>query len=199
MTAGKNIIPQSHTITKKDRNNLTGNKSFVIWLTGLSGSGKSTIANYLEQRLFRHNILTYILDGDNIRLGLNNDLGFEEKDRKENIRRVGEVSKLMADSGIIVLSALISPFKKDRNSVRNLFGENEFIEIFVRCPLEVCRQRDVKGLYNKVSKGELENFTGIDSIYEEPEEPEIIVDTDKSTVEECVDKIYDFIKDKLRI
>ena len=194
-----NIVHQIHNTTKEDRNKLTGNKSFVIWFTGLSGSGKSTIANRLELKLYKEGILTYILDGDNIRSGLNKDLDFTDEGRKENIRRIGEVSKLMVDSGIVVLTAFISPFRDDRKVVRDLMGKDEFIEVFVKCPVEVCEERDVKGLYEKARKGGIKNFTGIDSDYEEPAEPEYILDTSKQTIEESVDKLYKYIEPGLRI
>jgi adenylylsulfate kinase len=194
-----NIIPQKYSISKKDRNRLLGNKSFVIWFTGLSGSGKSTIANGLEKKLFEKGHLTYLLDGDNIRFGLNKDLGFDEAGRNENIRRIGEVARLMTDAGVIVLTAFISPYKKDRGSVRKLLNENEFIEVYVKCPLNVCEERDVKGLYSKARAGEINNFTGIDSPYEEPDNPELVTDTSKETIEDSVNKIYNFIESKLRI
>ncbi|MBV6478187.1 MAG: putative adenylyl-sulfate kinase [Ignavibacteria bacterium] len=193
----KNIIPQKHSISKKDRSKLTGNKPIVIWFTGLSGSGKSTLVNVLEQRLFKRRILTYILDGDNIRMGLNKDLGFSDIDRKENIRRVSEAAKLLTDAGVVVLTAFISPFREDRLNARKLFGVNEFIEVYVKCPIEICRERDVKGLYKKAKEGKIENFTGIDSDYEEPENPELIVDTSIMSVDEAVNVIEKFIELKL--
>lgn len=191
------IIPQIHSISKKDRNKLLGNKSFVVWFTGLSGSGKSTLANNLEMKLNNDGILTYILDGDNIRHGLNKDLGFSEEDRKENIRRIGEVSKLMVDSGIIVLTAFISPFREDRNTVRKLLADNEFLEVYVKCPVEICEERDVKGLYKKARTGEIKQFTGIDSPYEDPVNPEFIIDTGNTSLEKSTEDLYKFIKKKL--
>ena len=193
------IIPQIHSTSKKDRNKLLGNKSFVVWFTGLSGSGKSTLANNLEMKLINDGILTYILDGDNIRHGLNKDLGFSEEDRKENIRRIGEVSKLMVDSGIIVLTAFISPFREDRNTVRKLLGDNEFLEVYVKCPVEICEERDVKGLYKKARGGEIKHFTGIDSPYEDPVNPEFILDTENTSLEKSSEDLYKFIKKKLSI
>lgn len=193
------IIPQIHSTAKKDRNKLLGHRSFVVWFTGLSGSGKSTLANNLEIKLINDRVLTYILDGDNIRHGLNKDLGFSEEDRKENIRRIGEVSKLMVDSGIIVLTAFISPFREDRNTVRKLLGENEFVEVYVKCPVNICESRDVKGLYKKARKGEIKHFTGIDSPYEEPVNPEFIIDTEKNPAEKSTEELYEFIKKKLSI
>lgn len=197
--SGSNIIPHSTTITKEDRNNLLGNKSFVIWFTGLSGSGKSTLANKLEEKLSRKKILTYLLDGDNIRMGLNNDLGFDETGRKENIRRIGEVSRLMVDSGVVVLTAFISPFRQDRDSVRKLLKPGEFIEVYVKCPLNICEERDVKGLYSKARTGEIKNFTGIDSPYEEPVNPEITIDSGKNSIEESIDKLLKFLEPKLSL
>jgi len=169
----QNITWQNHKITKEDRSNLTNQKPCVLWFTGLSGSGKSTIANRVEELLYQNKNYTYLLDGDNIRHGLNKDLGFDEKDRAENIRRIAEVVKLFVDSGLIVITAFISPFKKDREFVRNLLEKGEFIEIFIDTPLEVCEKRDVKGLYKKARNGEIKNFTGIDSAYEKPINPEI--------------------------
>ena len=192
------VIPQIHKINKEDRNKLTGNRSFVIWFTGLSGSGKSTLANFLEQKLHNNGILTYILDGDNIRTGLNKDLDFSDEGRKENIRRIGEVAKLMTDAGIIVLTAFISPFREDRETVRELMNNNHFIEIYVKCDLKVCEERDVKGLYSKARAGEIKDFTGIDSPYEEPENPEFVVDTTESSIEESVERIYKYLEALLK-
>ncbi|HMS65644.1 MAG TPA: adenylyl-sulfate kinase [Ignavibacteria bacterium] len=193
------IIPHLHNTSKSDRNKLLGNRSFVIWFTGLSGSGKSTLSNELEQKLISSGILTYILDGDNIRHGLNKDLGFSETDRKENIRRIGEVSKLMVDSGVVVLTAFISPFREDRITVRQLLNKNEFIEVYVKCPVEICEERDVKGLYKKAREGKIKEFTGIDSPYEEPENPEITIETDKLSLKESAGKLFELIKEKLII
>ncbi|NPA53483.1 MAG: adenylyl-sulfate kinase [Aquificae bacterium] len=192
----KYIIPHKGNITKKDRQRQKGHKSAILWFTGLSGSGKSTLAHAVEEKLFEMGIHTYVLDGDNIRTGLNKDLGFSAEDREENIRRIGEVAKLFVDAGIITLTAFISPYKKDRELVRNLVEEGEFIEIYVKCPLEVCEQRDVKGLYKKAREGLIKNFTGIDDPYEEPENPEIIVETNKETIDESVNKIISYLKEK---
>lgn len=183
---GKNIIPQNLTISKKDRNKLLGNRSFVIWFTGLSGSGKSTLANETEKILNKKGYLTYILDGDNIRGGLNRNLTFSEEDRKENIRRIGEVAKLMVDAGIIVITAFISPFREDRDAVRKLLDEGEFIEVYLNTPVEKCEERDVKGLYKKAREGEIKDFTGINSPYETPLNPEVIINTAENTAEESV-------------
>jgi len=189
----KFIIPHKGRINKADRQRLMGHRSVILWFTGLSGSGKSTLAHAVEEKLFSMGVHTYVLDGDNIRTGLNKDLGFSEEDRKENIRRIGEVAKLFVDAGLIVLTAFISPYRRDRDFVRNLVEEGEFIEVYVKCPLEVCEQRDVKGLYKKARQGIIKNFTGIDDPYEEPLSPEITVETDKESVEESVDKIIGYL------
>ncbi|MEO8664077.1 MAG: adenylyl-sulfate kinase [Ignavibacteria bacterium] len=193
------VIPQDHKIKREDRNNILGNRSFVIWFTGLSGSGKSTLADCLEQKLYENGILTYILDGDNVRTGINKDLDFSETGRKENIRRIGEVVKFMTDAGVVVLTAFISPFIEDRDSVRKLLGSDSFFEIYVKCDLSVCEKRDVKGLYSKARSGEVKSFTGIDSPYQEPLDPEFIIDTSENSVEDSVEKIYRFIKEKLTL
>lgn len=189
-------IVWSHTdVSKEKRQRLNGHRSAVLWFTGLSGAGKSTVANALEQRLHRLYMRTYILDGDNIRHGLNRDLGFGDTDRRENIRRIGEVSKLFVDAGTMVLTAFISPFRSDRQIVRDMLLPGEFIEVYVECPLEVCEGRDVKGLYRRARAGQIPNFTGIDSPYEEPEAPEIVIDTSRLTLEESVDKILGYLAD----
>ncbi|WP_156778770.1 adenylyl-sulfate kinase [Clostridium formicaceticum] len=189
----RNNIVWHHTNKKKeDRETLLKQKGAVLWFTGLSGSGKSTVANAVEKKLFEAGRATYLLDGDNVRHGLNKDLGFDTKDRIENIRRIAEVSKLFVDAGIITLTAFISPFIEDRNQVRSLLGDR-FIEIFVDCSLETCEGRDPKGLYKKARAGEIKDFTGIDSPYQKPIHPEIIVATDVETVEECRDKIIRYL------
>jgi len=192
-----NIIPHLHAITKFVRQSANKHRSLVIWFTGLSGSGKSTLAGKVEELLFKRGIKTYVLDGDNVRTGLNKNLSFSAEDRKENIRRIGEASKLFVDAGVVVLTAFISPYRKDRDTVRTLLENGEFIEIYVKCPVEVCEQRDVKGLYKKARMGEIKNFTGINDPYEEPLHPELIVETDKLSVEETVKKIFDFIIPKI--
>jgi len=189
----KKVYWQSHKISKLDRSKLLGQKSFLIWFTGLSGSGKSTIANLLEYDLHKLGYLTYILDGDNIRHGLNSDLDFSAKDRAENIRRIGHVANLFVDAGIITITAFISPFEKDRNFVRNLLGNKNMIEVFVDCPLEVCVKRDTKGLYKKASVGEIKDFTGISSPYERPKNPDIVVDSSKMDVKESVKLILKYL------
>lgn len=182
-----------HKVTKEDRQRIKGHKSAVIWFTGLSGSGKSTLANELEYKLHSLGVHTYVLDGDNIRHGLNSDLGFSPGDRQENIRRIGEVAKLFVDAGLIVLVSFISPYRRDRNIARSLVEPDEFIEVYVKCPLEVAEQRDPKGLYKKARTGIIQEFTGISAPYEEPESPEIVVETDKLSVEESVEKIFKYL------
>lgn len=184
------IYPHQHKVSRTMRSGVKGHDPLVIWLTGLSGSGKSTIANELEYQLVtKHSAHTYLLDGDNIRTGLNVGLDFSDEDRKENIRRIGEVAKLMHDAGLVVITAFISPFRSDRDMVRQLFAPGEFWEVFVSCPLEVCEQRDPKGLYVKALKGEIAQFTGINSPYEAPISPELIVESDLHPVDECVSSI----------
>ncbi len=192
----KFIVPHSPIITKKDRQRLNGHKSCILWFTGLSGSGKSTIAHRVEEILYERGIRTYVLDGDNIRLGLNKNLGFSKEDREENIRRISEVAKLFVDAGLIVLTAFISPYRKDRNLARSLVEDGEFIEIYVKCPLEVCEKRDVKGLYEKARMGIIKQFTGIDDPYEEPENPEIIIETNKNSLEECSNMVVKYLENK---
>lgn len=183
-----------HTIQKADRIKAYAQKPFILWFTGLSGSGKSTLANLVETQLFGQGYKTYLLDGDNIRQGLNADLGFDEASRMENIRRVAEVAKLFVDSGTIVIAAFISPFEKDRQMVRNLVQKDEFIEIFVDASLDVCEHRDPKGLYKKAREGKLKEFTGIDSAYERPHAPEIHIDNTCQSAEESVKNIVDYLK-----
>ena len=185
-------------VSKQDRIKKQGHKSCVVWLTGLSGAGKSTIAHAVEEKLFEEGIRTYVLDGDNVRHGLNKDLAFTPEDRRENIRRIGEVTKLFVDAGIITIAAFISPYRNDRDSVRQLFKENEFIEVYIKCSLEECGRRDPKGLYQKAQKGEIPNYTGVSAPYEMPEKPELILETDKDCVDECVNKLISFLN-KLKI
>ncbi|WP_423801961.1 adenylyl-sulfate kinase [Neobacillus sp. SAB-20_R2A] len=196
MSKSTNITWHNATITKEDRRAQNGHGSCTLWFTGLSGSGKSTIANAVSNELFRQGINEYVLDGDNIRHGLNKDLGFSEEDRTENIRRIGEVAKLFVDSGQIVTTAFISPFRSDRDNVRALFQEGEFIEVFIDCPLDECERRDPKQLYVKARKGEIKDFTGIDSPYESPENPEIIIRSDLVTVEEAVEQVLGYLRNK---
>lgn len=168
----------------------------MIWFTGLSGAGKSTVANALDEKLFEHGRHTYLLDGDNVRHGLNRDLGFSDQDRVENIRRIGEVGRLFTDAGIIVLSAFISPFRSDRQMVRNLFPVGEFIEVFVSTELAICEERDPKGLYKKARAGEIRHFTGIDSAYEAPTSPELLVDAGRESVDSCTQTIFDYLTER---
>ena len=192
----KNIVWHEHHVSKEERSSIKDQKPCILWFTGLSGSGKSTVANAVESRLFELNKHTYLLDGDNVRMGLNKGLGFSDKDRVENIRRIGEVSKLFVDAGTIVLTAFISPFQKERDAVRSLVNENEFIEVFIDTPLEVCESRDPKGLYKKARKGEIANFTGISSPYEAADKAEIHIKADKLNTDECVDLVINYLKEK---
>ncbi len=194
MSNNENIIHHNHEVTKEKRFFIKSQKPCIVWFTGLSGSGKSTIANALEQRLNQLQKHTYLLDGDNIRLGLNKGLTFSDEDRVENIRRIGEVAKLFVDSGTIVLSAFISPFRKDREIVKELVEEDEFIEVYVDTPLAVCESRDPKGLYKKARAGEIPNFTGISSPYEAPLSADITIQTDSLDIDSSVEKIINFLQ-----
>lgn len=198
MSASSNIIPQHFKINKSQRVQQNGYKPCIVWFTGLSGSGKSTLANAVEELLMNQEVHTYVLDGDNIRLGINRDLDFSAEGRKENIRRIGEVAKLFVDAGVVVLTAFISPFKSDRAMVRSLVDIGEFIEVFVDCPLDVCEQRDVKGLYKKARAGEIADFTGISSPFEKPEQAEITVHTDQITIEEAATRIANTVLQQIR-
>lgn len=191
-----NITWHDTTITKLDRRIQNGHGSCTLWFTGLSGSGKSTIANAVSHELYRLGINEYVLDGDNIRHGLNKDLGFSDNDRTENIRRIGEVAKLFVDSGKIVTTAFISPFRSDRDQVRALFDEKEFIEIYVDCPIDECERRDPKQLYAKARRGEIKDFTGIDSPYEAPERPELTIHSDQVTVAESVQQVLNYLREQ---
>lgn len=193
MLKEKNIVWHPCKVSQKDREKIRGHKSCLMWFTGLPSSGKSTIAHELEYNLSKRGMHTYVLDGDNIRHGLNKNLGFSKEDRKENIRRVGEVARLFVDAGIITLAAFISPFREDREAVRNLLNDGEFIEIYVKCPIEVCMKRDPKNLYKKAMAGEIKDFTGISQPYEEPSNPEIIIETDRLSIGESVNKILDYL------
>lgn len=196
MTKSQNITWHDSEVTKTERQAQNGHKSVVLWFTGLSGSGKSTISVALEKALFERRIHAYRLDGDNIRHGLNNNLGFSPEDRKENIRRIGEVSKLLADAGLITLTAFISPYREDRDRVREILEDGEFIEVYAKASVETCEQRDPKQLYKKARAGEIKNFTGIDAPYEAPEYAEIVVDTETTSVEEAVQQILEYLEDK---
>ncbi len=198
MTEKLYIIPHNHKVSRKERERLNEHKAFAIWFTGLSGSGKSTLASVLENKLHQDGYRTYILNGDNVRSGLNSDLNFSEDSRKENIRRIAEVANLMIDAGLIVLSAFISPHRSERQRVKDTVGAANYIEVFVDCPLEECQKRDIKGLYQKALKGEISNFTGISSSFEEPEKPHIKVPTHQLSIEEGVEMIWSFIQPKLK-
>jgi len=194
--SNKNIVWHDHHVTKVECSSIKEQKPCILWFTGLSGSGKSTIANAVESKLLELNKHTYLLDGDNIRMGLNKGLSFSDEDRMENIRRIGEVSKLFVDAGTIVLTAFISPFQKERDAVRTLVNEDEFIEVFIDTPLEVCESRDPKGLYQKARKGEIPNFTGISSPYESPTTPEIHIRNNKISIEDVTTQIIDFLQER---
>ncbi|CAI6244200.1 adenylyl-sulfate kinase [Bacillus subtilis] len=196
MTHNPNIIWHPAAISKSDRQSLNGHKSCVLWFTGLSGSGKSVLANSVDEKLYRKGIQSYVLDGDNIRHGLNKDLGFQTGDRIENIRRIGEVAKLFVDSGQMILTAFISPFREDRDMVRALFPKGEFFEIYVKCPLHVCEQRDPKGLYKKARNGEIKHFTGIDSPYEAPLSPDFIIESDQTSISDGADLIINALQNR---
>ena len=190
------VVWHNTTVTHEDRIKLKQQKPVVLWFTGLSGSGKSTVANAVESKLLSLGKHSYLLDGDNVRHGLNKDLGFSDDDRVENIRRIGEVAKLFVDSGAIVLTAFISPFISDREQVRDLMAEDKFLEVFIDTPIEVCEQRDPKGLYKKARADEIKNFTGIDSKYEVPLSPEVHVKTANKSVEECAEFVVAQLVDK---
>lgn len=190
---GQNLFRHKGKIDRGKRELNNGHRSGLIWLTGLSGSGKSTLAHELEQKLFERGVQAYVLDGDNIRKGLNRNLGFSSQDRQENIRRIGEVSKLFVDAGMIVISAFISPYENDRAYARDLISDGDFMEVYCKSSLAKCEERDVKGLYKKARKGEIENFTGISAPYEEPINPEIIVDTENLSLQECVENVLKYL------
>jgi adenylylsulfate kinase len=182
------------TVTRERREKINMHRAKLLWFTGLSGSGKSTLAHALEEQLHQRGCRTYVFDGDNVRHGLCRDLGFGIEDRTENIRRIGEMSKLFVDAGIIALTAFISPIRKDRANVRQLFQESDFIEVYVKASIDTCEVRDVKGLYKKARAGEIPNFTGISSPYEEPENPEIVIDTENRDIDECVDSLLESLE-----
>ena len=192
-----NNIKWHHAVIKREhREQQNKHKSVVLWFTGLSGAGKSTIAHAVEENLHSLSCRTYVLDGDNVRHGLCSDLGFSVADRTENIRRIGEVAKLMMDGGLIVLTAFISPFRSDREKARSLMPHGDFLEIHCNCSLDVCESRDVKGLYKKARTGLVKEFTGVSSPYEEPINPELILDTDKLSLDECVERVFDMLKQR---
>ena len=195
----ENIIPHGYEIAVEDRKKLNQHNSFLLWFTGLSGSGKSTIANVVEQELHKKGIKTYTLDGDNIRKGINKDLTFVPEDRTENIRRIAEISALMIDAGIVVLAAFVSPYKKDRINIKNVVKDVNFVEIYINTSVEECERRDVKGLYKKARAGEIKNLTGISSPYQAPENPDIEINTEIENINESVNKILSFIENKLKV
>ncbi|BAH45242.1 MULTISPECIES: adenylyl-sulfate kinase [Brevibacillus] len=190
-----NIVWHPTTITKQDRQKRAGHKSCVLWFTGLSGAGKSSLANAVEHELHQRGLASYVLDGDNIRHGLNRGLGFGAEDRQENIRRIGEVAKLFVDAGVITLTAFISPYREDRELARNLVEAGEFIEVYVKCSLDECERRDVKGLYRKARSGEIGQFTGISAPYEEPLRAELVIESDKQTIEESVQMVLTYLEE----
>ena len=191
-----NVVWEQSLVSRQDRETLNGHRSFVLWFTGLSGSGKSTLAHAVEKKLYEKGCRTFVLDGDNVRHGLSSNLSFSKDDRKENIRRIGEAAKLMNEAGVIALTAFISPFRADREMVRNLFPHGEFVEVYCNASLEVCEGRDVKGLYKKARAGEIKNYTGIDSPYEAPINPEISVATDSDKLELCAVQVMEILRSK---
>jgi adenylyl-sulfate kinase len=195
----RNIVPQEFQITHRQRTSLKGHNPLLIWFTGLSGSGKSTLANALEKALFEKKIHTYLLDGDNIRAGLNNNLSFSPEDRTENIRRIAEVAHLMIDAGLVVLASFVSPYREDRESVKRIVGYQNVVEVFVNTPIAECERRDVKGLYAKARAGEIKNFTGVNAPYEAPMAPDIEIDTTKVSVDKAVGLIVDQIEKRIKI
>ena len=196
LSKATNIVWHQSSVDREARSQQRGHRSAILWFTGLSGSGKSTLANAVNVALHKNGYSTYVLDGDNIRHGLCKDLGFSDVDREENIRRIGEVSKLFLDAGIIVLTAFVSPFRIDRDNARALVGENDFIEIYCSANLNICEIRDTKGLYAKARKGDIQDFTGISSPYEEPLSPELKIDTGNIAIDECVDMVINFLVNK---
>ncbi|WP_452230582.1 MULTISPECIES: adenylyl-sulfate kinase [unclassified Lacinutrix] len=195
----ENIIAHNYQVSKEDRQEKNKHKSFLLWFTGLSGSGKSTIANVVEQELYKLGISTYTLDGDNIRKGINSDLTFAPQDRTENIRRIAEIGNLMVEAGLVTLAAFVSPYRKDRENIKDIIKDVNFIEIYINTSVEECERRDVKGLYKKARAGEIKNMTGISAPYEAPENPDIEIKTEEKTVEEAVQLIMEFIKPKLAL
>ncbi len=192
-TKSSNTVWHHATVTRARREQANQHKSVILWFTGLSGAGKSTLAHAVEERLYTMGCSTFVLDGDNVRHGLCSDLGFSDADRVENIRRIGEIAKLLIEAGIITLTAFISPFRSDREAARNLVPHGDFIEIYCQCPLEKCEERDVKGLYKKARSGQIPHFTGISSPYEEPVAPELVVNTGNNNLDQCVDKVVDLL------
>lgn len=193
----KHLNEQQFNVLRSKRSEINKHRSFVVWFTGLSGSGKTTLSNLLENKLYNQGVRTYLLDGDHLRLGINRDLGFTEKDRSENLRRVGEISKLMVDAGLVTIAAFVSPFERDREMVKEIIGRKDFIEIFVSTPLDECIRRDSKGLYKKALKGEISDFTGISSPYEKPLSADLTIDTTNISFDSSLDLVYDTVKKHL--
>ncbi len=198
MDSGKNnhVVWHKARVTREDRERLNGHRSAVLWFTGLSGSGKSTIAHGVEDRLHRLGVRTYVFDGDNVRHGLCRDLSFSPEGRAENLRRIGEMVKLFLDAGILCFAAFISPMRADRQRVREIVGQEDFFEVFVNCPVEVCEARDVKGLYKLARAGKIQEYTGVSAPYEPPENPDLVLETHRCSVDDCVEKVLNFIYDK---
>jgi adenylylsulfate kinase len=194
MNKSSNVVWHEQCVHRADRERLNGHRSSVLWFTGLSGSGKSTVAHAVEERLHELGYRTFVLDGDNVRHGLCGDLGFSLEDRRENIRRIGEMVKLFLEAGVISLTAFISPLREDRDRVRQLVPDGDFVEVLVRCPVEVCEERDVKGLYRRARAGEIKDFTGISSPYEEPEAPELVIETHRQGLGECVEQVIGLLR-----
>lgn len=195
-SSSTNVVWHHATVTRERRQNQNGHKSVILWFTGLSGAGKSSLAHAVEEKLHQLGCRTYVLDGDNVRHGLCRDLGFSVEDRVENIRRIGEVAKLLLEAGVITMTAFISPFHSEREAARNLAPHGEFLEIYCRADIEVCEERDVKGLYRRARAGEISDFTGISSPYEEPSKPELTVDTGSRPIEECVEEVLAILRQR---
>ena len=191
-----NVTWHRAAVTREMREKQNGHKSVIVWFTGLSSSGKSTIAHAVEEKLYEIGCRTFVFDGDNVRHGLNKNLGFSREDRKENIRRIGEMCKLFTEAGIIALTAFISPYSEDRNVIRQMVKDGDFIEIYCNCSLKVCESRDKKGIYERAKRGEIPEFTGISAPYEIPENPEIVIDTENTSLEECVDRVLEYLSEK---
>ncbi|MBI5204616.1 MAG: adenylyl-sulfate kinase [Nitrospirae bacterium] len=196
MMKKNHVVWHKVNVNRQDRNHLNNHKSGLLWFTGLSASGKSTIAHSVEKQLFKRGFRTYVLDGDNVRHGINSNLGFSREDRKENLRRIAEVSMLFVDAGILVLAAFISPYKADREYIRKQFEGDNFLEIYVKCPVEECEKRDPKGQYKKARAGIIKNYTGVSAPYEEPENPDLILDTEKKPLKESVDAVIDLLAER---
>lgn len=198
-TSGNNVVWHHATVTRERREQANGHRAVAVWFTGLSGAGKSTLAHAVEEALHVAGRRTFVLDGDNVRHGLCGDLGFSPDDRRENLRRIGEMARLFVEAGTIALSAFISPMREDRERVRQIVGADNFVEVFVSCPLEVCEQRDVKGMYRRARAGEIKEFTGISAPYEAPESPALIIDTSTAPLDQCVEQVLSLLASKLAL